>query len=239
MAERMTNDAKAELLERVAKLIEDNLGYNVERCLGQGDGTGFIYKLNLVGDKLNQVKLTNACIKLDDIYDGYSIWSSKPTGDVRIIITDDGYERDRFKKWSKLSSLNFDKGMSHKPTAKFLDKVKELVEYQVALQKHKDDLKTKRQNDFETLTEWTKRPEMPKGYTLATHGGKRFLIMDGNEECVSDFWIEMKVLSKERMKQFGYNQPVCGMICGYNVRAATLDEALRMFKDLYDLLKNQ
>ena len=178
MADRMSAKAKATVLQQVQKLIEDELGYKVE--LDDGRGARF--------NRLNLQDLSDAYIELEDInLSGTWSYTTKYTGDVKVIVTNGAYERGRkFKKWMVNSELNFEQGSAHKKTAQFLAKVKELVERETAIDQHKTDSEVKRKSEHAILTKWIGAPGMPIGYTLVDRRQKFVLVMDAHGGGSSD-----------------------------------------------------
>lgn len=232
MAEQMTDEAKAQLLERVAKLIENDLGYKVERI--GGGGHDYINQLYLEGLSRG----FRAYIVLGDIEEGGLMYRTVYTGKVKVIATNGEYGRDyKFKKWSIASTLNFDKGIADKKTAAFLAKVKDLVETVKAKEDFHNAKTAKRKSDNETITEWFKRPEMPKGYRLLNQG-TFVLLIDGESDYSNDFRVTIGVVSNSnQLERLGNQCPVYCRIQGTIVYGDRVDDALRLYKQFYNYLK--
>lgn len=238
MVERMSNKAKAEALERVAKLIEDNLGYNVARKVRHGlTDAGILSSLAIVGDQPDKTGLIDAYIEMEDEKAGGYSYRTSYTGKIRVIITDTRYGRGGFRKWSLLHNLNFEKGMADKKTATFLGKVKELVERRIDQEQHKARMTTKRLNDTKWLTDWADT-KIPKGYKLVDRFGKWVLVMDGENEYSSDFQVGIGIVSPYMSENLGDQDPIYITIFNKTVYGDRVYGALQMFRELYDFIKN-
>ncbi len=234
MAERMSDKAKAEALERVAKLIENNLGYKVDRRkIYQTDE--HIGLLDLAG----LPKGFSAHITLKDVEEVSYPDRMHYTGEVQVVITNGRYSRDTFKKWSLLHNLNFDKGADDKKTKAFLDKVKELVEIMTARFDRHLAFINKAQRDKEYLAEWAEHG-VPEGFKLEDRWDGKYLVpVEENED--SSFKVQVVVVSDKRAEQLG-NQPHIRLgkfefIHVHKVDGNKINEFMRLYRQLYDFMK--
>ncbi len=236
MVERMTDQVKAENLERVAKLIEDNLGYKVERKkVWQSDE--HIGRLDLAGLS----KGFNAYIVLEDEQAGGYHIRMAYTGAVRVVVTNDGFGRgDRFKKWSLLNNLDFANITLDRKTKAFLDKVKELVEITTAAIERYEASIDQAQRDKEYMAEWAES-EIPDGFKLEDRWDGEYLVpVEENED--SPFKIQVVVVSDQRAEQLGNQSHIrlgkFEFVHVHKIDGDKVNEFMRLYRKLYEFTKS-
>ena len=236
MAEQMTDQVKAENLERVAKLIEDNLGYKVERKK--------VYQTNEHIGRLDLAGLSrgfNAYIYLKDEEEGGYRFRTVHTGAVRVVVTNgESYRGAKFKKWSMLHTLDFDKGAADKKTKAFLDKVKDLVETVTAtVERHKAST-DKAQRDSEYMAEWAEHGT-PEGFTLVDSWNGKYLIPIEEGEPAA-YYIKVAVVTDRRAEELGDQVHIqLGKVEFPNqsrIAGDKVNEFMRLYRQLYEFVKS-